>query len=296
MAAAPVRGRRGQPRGRPRRPPQGDDAQGPLARPRREVAARLALRHRRPGDRPPLEEQEQDLVARREMGRRRQRAAGQVPRRLRRPDPRAARAVHAEHDLPRLPGRPAQPPRAGRQGRRQDAWSSWAHCRSARSPGSSTPWRTMPAARTADESPTPLDPVSRTIAEELLKEIRGAADVPDRRRPALPDARPRGADALRRRGAADPPGQPGRRGAGGRAVHPRRAVDRPASARQRPAARHPASGSRDVGNTVVVVEHDEDTMRAADHLVDFGPGPGVKGGEVVAAGDDRRPGRGRRRA
>ncbi len=42
---------------------------------------------------------------------------------------------------------------------------------------------------------------------------------------------------------------------------------------------------RDMGNTVVVVEHDEDTMRAADHLIDFGPGPGVRGGEVVAAGD-----------
>lgn len=41
---------------------------------------------------------------------------------------------------------------------------------------------------------------------------------------------------------------------------------------------------RDMGNTVVVVEHDEDTMRAADHLVDFGPGPGVKGGYVVAEG------------
>ncbi|MGE0607213.1 MAG: excinuclease ABC subunit UvrA [Pirellulales bacterium] len=41
---------------------------------------------------------------------------------------------------------------------------------------------------------------------------------------------------------------------------------------------------RDLGNTVVVVEHDEDTMRAADHLVDFGPGPGVRGGEVVASG------------
>ena len=41
---------------------------------------------------------------------------------------------------------------------------------------------------------------------------------------------------------------------------------------------------RDMGNTVVVVEHDEDTMRAADHLVDFGPGPGVRGGEVVAFG------------
>ena len=42
---------------------------------------------------------------------------------------------------------------------------------------------------------------------------------------------------------------------------------------------------RDLGNTVVVVEHDEDTMRAADHMIDFGPGPGVRGGEVVATGD-----------
>ncbi len=41
---------------------------------------------------------------------------------------------------------------------------------------------------------------------------------------------------------------------------------------------------RDMGNTVLVVEHDEETMRAADYLVDFGPGPGVRGGQVVAAG------------
>ena len=41
---------------------------------------------------------------------------------------------------------------------------------------------------------------------------------------------------------------------------------------------------RDQGNTVVVVEHDEETIRSADHIVDFGPGPGVRGGEVVAQG------------
>lgn len=41
---------------------------------------------------------------------------------------------------------------------------------------------------------------------------------------------------------------------------------------------------RDQGNTVVVVEHDEDTMRAADHVVDFGPGPGIRGGELVVEG------------
>ena len=44
---------------------------------------------------------------------------------------------------------------------------------------------------------------------------------------------------------------------------------------------------RDLGNTVIVVEHDEETMRAADHLVDFGPGAGEHGGR------DRRAGHGR---
>ena len=41
---------------------------------------------------------------------------------------------------------------------------------------------------------------------------------------------------------------------------------------------------RDLGNTLLVVEHDEDTMRAADYLVDVGPGAGVHGGQIVAAG------------
>ena len=41
---------------------------------------------------------------------------------------------------------------------------------------------------------------------------------------------------------------------------------------------------RDLGNTVIVVEHDEDTMRAADHLVEIGPGPGIHGGEIVEQG------------
>jgi len=43
-------------------------------------------------------------------------------------------------------------------------------------------------------------------------------------------------------------------------------------------------GLRDLGNTLIVVEHDEDTMRAADYIVDIGPGAGSQGGEVVAAG------------
>ena len=50
---------------------------------------------------------------------------------------------------------------------------------------------------------------------------------------------------------------------------------------------------RDLGNTVIVVEHDEQTMRAADHLVDLGPGAGEHGGRIVAQGTAAR-GRARR--
>ncbi|MFH1542754.1 MAG: excinuclease ABC subunit UvrA [bacterium] len=41
---------------------------------------------------------------------------------------------------------------------------------------------------------------------------------------------------------------------------------------------------RDLGNTIIIVEHDEETMREADHLVDIGPGAGVHGGEIIATG------------
>ena len=41
---------------------------------------------------------------------------------------------------------------------------------------------------------------------------------------------------------------------------------------------------RDLGNTVIVVEHDGDTIRAADHVIDMGPGAGERGGRVVAQG------------
>lgn len=43
-------------------------------------------------------------------------------------------------------------------------------------------------------------------------------------------------------------------------------------------------GLRDLGNTLIVVEHDEDTIRAADYIVDIGPGAGIHGGELVASG------------
>ena len=44
---------------------------------------------------------------------------------------------------------------------------------------------------------------------------------------------------------------------------------------------------RDLGNTLIVVEHDEDTMRAADYIVDIGPGAGIHGGEICRAGHAR---------
>ena len=43
-------------------------------------------------------------------------------------------------------------------------------------------------------------------------------------------------------------------------------------------------GLRDMGNTVIVVEHDEDAIRTADHVIDMGPGAGVHGGEIIAEG------------
>ncbi len=41
---------------------------------------------------------------------------------------------------------------------------------------------------------------------------------------------------------------------------------------------------RDLGNTVLVVEHDEEAILAADHVIDMGPGAGIHGGEVIAEG------------
>ena len=134
-----------------------------------------------------------------------------------------------------------------------------------------------------EDQATPLDPLNRTIADELLKEIRGRLGflnnvgleylALDRSAPTLS-----GGEAQRIRLASQV-------GAGlvgvlyildepSIGLHPRD-NDRLVATLQR---------LRDIGNTVIVVEHDEDTMRAADHLVDFGPGPGVKGGEVVAKG------------
>ena len=51
-----------------------------------------------------------------------------------------------------------------------------------------------------------------------------------------------------------------------------------------PASLKPSRGLRDLGNTVIVVEHDEAVMRASDHVIDMGPGAGEHGGWVVVSG------------
>ena len=67
-------------------------------------------------------------------------------------------------------------------------------------------------------------------------------------------------------------------------VHPRRAEHRPCTSANNDKLIATLRHLRDLGNTVIVVEHDEDTMYASDFIVDIGPGAGVHGGEVVCAG------------
>jgi excinuclease ABC subunit A len=134
-----------------------------------------------------------------------------------------------------------------------------------------------------DRYESELPPTSRVIAGELLKEIRSRLGfllnvglhylTLDRAAPTLS-----GGEAQRIRLA-------GQIGSG--LVGVLYVLDEPSiGLHPRDNARLLASLERlrDMGNTVLVVEHDEDTMRAADYLVDFGPGPGVRGGHVVAAG------------
>ena len=110
-----------------------------------------------------------------------------------------------------------------------------------------------------------------------------AARLPGRCRPGLPDPRSYGGHALRRRGAADSAGHADRLGLMGVLY----ILDEPSiGLHQRDNARliKTLERLRDVGNTLLVVEHDEETIRAADYIIDIGPGAGEHGGEVVAEG------------
>ena len=164
--------------------------------------------------------------------------------------------------------------------------------------------RLRPESRAVLVGGMPIHEFTALSAHRALEWIRAGRAHRHRAADRPPDpARDRGAPALpRRRRRGLPVDGPGR-GARCRAARPSGSAWRPRSARrwsgvlyildepsiglhQRDNARLIATLERlrDLGNTVIVVEHDEGTMRAADHLVDLGPGAGEHGGRVVAEG------------
>ena len=131
--------------------------------------------------------------------------------------------------------------------------------------------------------PSPLSNREQTIARQILKELRARLgflhDVGldyltlDRQAASLS-----GGEAQRIRLATQ---------IGSQLMGVLYVLDEPSiGLHQRDNARliHTLQGMRDLGNTVLVVEHDEDTMRAADWLLDLGPGAGKHGGELVSQG------------
>ena len=90
--------------------------------------------------------------------------------------------------------------------------------------------------------------------------------------------------ALRRRGAAHPAGDPDRLGPHRRALRARRALASACTSATTAGSIDTLVKLKNLGNTLIVVEHDEDTIRTADWIVDIGPGAGVNGGGVVHSG------------
>ena len=119
---------------------------------------------------------------------------------------------------------------------------------------------------------------------EILKEIKGRLTLSGQCGAGLPDAVESGRDTFRRRVSAYPAGYADRLRSGGSPVYPGRAQHRTSPAGQREAAQDAERICRDLGNTLIVVEHDEETMFAADHIVDIGPAAGIHGGKLVCAG------------
>ncbi len=158
-------------------------------------------------------------------------AGGRTPaRRDRLGEPaRAARGVHARGPVPRVRRRPAAPGDPGRHRRRPQHLAAHEPV----DPRDADVHARGPAERAgADDRRTPPEGDPRAPA------------VPRRRRARLPDPVAGVGDARRGGGAADPPGHPDRERAGRRALHPGRALDRPAPARQPAADRHAGPAAR----------------------------------------------------
>jgi excinuclease ABC subunit A len=134
-----------------------------------------------------------------------------------------------------------------------------------------------------NELPEKLSDKQNAIAKAILKEIRDRLKFPQRCRPAISDAVALLRHAVGRRKPAHSPRLADRVGADRCALCARRAF---IGLHQRDNDRllETLKHLRDLGNTVIVVEHDEDAVRTADYVVDIGPGAGVHGGEIVAEG------------
>ena len=122
------------------------------------------------------------------------------------------------------------------------------------------------------------------IAQQILKEIRSRLAFLQSVGLSYLTLSRAGGHPVRRREPADPPGHPDRLLPHGGALHSGRAQSIGLHQRDNDKLLDTLKRLRDLGNTLIVVEHDEDTMRAADYIVDIGPG----------AGRPRRPGHRRR--
>ena len=151
--------------------------------------------------------------------------------------------------------------------------------------GESSELSVREAAASFKALPEKLDAKRQGIASRILQRDRRADAVPDRRRARLSHLS-RGSGSLSARKPAHPAGLADR-------LRPHRVLyvlDEPSiGLHQRDNARllETLRRLRDLGNSVIVVEHDEDAILTADYVVDVGPGAGVHGGEIMAQGNLR---------
>ena len=238
----------------------------------------------------------------------REEAGDPLRRALARPERRAARPVlpraHArlqgDHPLPRGP--------RARNATSSTSGSSSANTRPRASAASCGGAKLRPEALTCASADAHIAAVSALPVEELapwldalpLSDLRARGRrahphrsarphaLPRRRGARLSLPRPRHAHPLRRRSPAHRPRELARRASGGRVVRAGRAEHRTAPARREPAAGTARSDCATRGTPCIVVEHDLEAIRAADYMVELGPGSGENGGRVVFSGRSRR--------
>ena len=189
--------------------------------------------------------------------------------------PGADRGLHAGGAVPRVRRRPAAPGHPGRHHRRAEHLRGLPACRSARPP-SSSPGSTLSERDRHDRR-----------AGRSRRSTPGCGSCSTSASTTY--AGPVGGHAGRRRGPAHPAGVPDRQRAWSACCTCSTSRRSACTSATTAASSTRCIRLRDLGNTVIVVEHDEDTIRVADHVVDIGPGRGEHGGEVVVDGHGEGP-------